>query len=232
LAYIVLYTLFVLGIFSVANIKNNAVRFSIAVLFALSSALFDAYQNTTSEFLTYNTFISLKNAQGFAGEAFEQYLIPIVKSFSFAALLFIGMVLTPRKLKNSFDKYLFSAPLVIFTVFTLLLYVRGAEGGRGLPTGYVFLGYQTLYLYEESINTIGEREEIKISRSNSSINHDIILIIDESVASNYLDINNVSEVTTGLAHSYDNINIYNYGHAASITNCSAESNYALYLAIC
>src|SRR5690606_40746790 len=58
-------------------------------------------------------------------------------------------------------------------------------------------------------------------------NGDIVLIIDESIAGRYLDINDAAGVRSGLASPPPGITVSNFGIAASITNCSYGSNLTL-----
>lgn len=59
------------------------------------------------------------------------------------------------------------------------------------------------------------------------VDRDIVLIIDESVAGQYLDINSKAGVRSGLAAPIEGMKIANFGLAASITNCSVGSNVML-----
>src|SRR3546814_4898811 len=76
-------------------------------------------------------------------------------------------------------------------------------------------------------NTVGHREPIRLTRPTSPIEHYIVLIIDESVAGNYLDGNTPFGVQSGLKTPPDGVEIVNFGYAASIANCSADTNVSL-----
>jgi hypothetical protein len=54
-----------------------------------------------------------------------------------------------------------------------------------------------------------------------------VLLVDESIAGNYLDINNPLGVRSGLARPPEGLRVTNFGYAASIHNCSANSNAVL-----
>ncbi|MGH6631882.1 MAG: sulfatase-like hydrolase/transferase, partial [Sphingopyxis sp.] len=56
---------------------------------------------------------------------------------------------------------------------------------------------------------------------------DIVLIVDESIAGRYLDINDAAGVRSGLASPPPGIVVSNFGLAASIANCSFGSNLTL-----
>ena len=55
----------------------------------------------------------------------------------------------------------------------------------------------------------------------------MVLIVDESVAGNYLDVNTDAGITSHLAQPQPGVDIHNFGYAASIANCSAETNVTL-----
>ncbi|HKX88825.1 MAG TPA: sulfatase-like hydrolase/transferase, partial [Sphingopyxis sp.] len=56
---------------------------------------------------------------------------------------------------------------------------------------------------------------------------DIVLIIDESIAGRYLDINDPAGVRSGLASPPPGITVSNFGIAAAVTHCSFGSNLTL-----
>jgi glucan phosphoethanolaminetransferase (alkaline phosphatase superfamily) len=178
------------------------------------------------DFLTYNAFISLLNAKGFVGEAFIQFNKEIVQSVVAALILGLGIAVKPRNVNiNGYIQI--SYPVITILAFTLLLFYRGGDGSKGLPTVFTPIFYSNLYAYEALNESVGDRKDITIQQNDENIPYDIILIIDESVSGNYLDINTAKGVYTALQKDYNNINIYNYGYAASITNCSAEVNHTL-----
>lgn len=51
--------------------------------------------------------------------------------------------------------------------------------------------------------------------------------MDESIVANYLDINNSNGVNTSLKKKYPDVDIINYGYAASVANCRAATNRTL-----
>src|SRR3546814_14972694 len=87
--------------------------------------------------------------------------------------------------------------------------------------------YLNLFAYETLHNTVGPREPIRLTRPTSPIEHDIVLIIDESVAGNYLDINPPFGVQSGLKSPPDGVAIFNFGYVASLAHRSADTNVSL-----
>jgi glucan phosphoethanolaminetransferase (alkaline phosphatase superfamily) len=225
--YIVLFIMLIFGIISASLIKNNIYRYLFGILLFISAVFFDSYEKISSDFLTYNTFITLLNAQGFLDEAFKQYYYSILSSLVSGLLLLLGIVLKPAYPKILFNipsLYFKLIPVFAYVALTALLFLRGGDGAKGLPYAFTPLAYSSLALYESMYLQLGDRKKISITRNNKKIVHDIVLVIDESISGDYIDINSNIGITTGLNETYKNIKIFNYGYAASITNCSSATN--------
>src|SRR3546814_1658707 len=87
--------------------------------------------------------------------------------------------------------------------------------------------YLNLFAYETLHNNVGPREPIRLTRPTSPIEHDIVLLIDESVAGHYLDTNTPFGLQSGLQTPPDGVEIFHYGYALSISNCSSDTNVSL-----
>ena len=220
------FILLTISVFIVANIKNNFVRIISGIIFFICAVSYDSYQRIMLEPFDYNAFINMIDAAGSAGEAFQQYSRFYFISAGFGLLLLIGIILKPKK-QNYTSSYLQTIPIFSFLLFTFLIFYKGGSGALGLPSIYTPLSYSSLVLYELSQDDFGTREEIKIARQNTDMDHDIIFILDESVSANYMDINNSNGVYTGLKSTQSNCEILNYGYAASVANCSASTNLTL-----
>jgi lipid A ethanolaminephosphotransferase len=133
------------------------------------------------------------------------------------------MALPPRR-KPSFAAL---GPLVGVGLLAAMLFVRGGEGARGLPAPFTPLAYSSLYLYETGSGAGGARRDVALRPPGPGDRGDIVLIVDESVAANYLDLNGPGGVRSGLAEPRPGAVIHNYGYAASITNCSIGTNVTL-----
>lgn len=180
-----------------------------------------------AEFLTYSTFVSLLNARGFIGDAISEYYVAIGIALTKGLFLLVGIWLKPNYTLPLSKTVNISSPAIGLLLFTGLLFMRGGDGGRGMPGMFVPLSYANLYLYDTLAHDFGERKAVNINRQNKVVKHDIILIIDESIRGDYLDINSDYGVKSNLHNKPDNIVIFNYGLAASITNCSTETNVTL-----
>ncbi|HCN45776.1 MAG TPA: sulfatase, partial [Pseudomonas sp.] len=90
------------------------------------------------------------------------------------------------------------------------------------PLAYLnLLGYETLH------DHVGVRQPVTIARTGPAMARDIVLLIDESVSGNYLDLNTAQGVPTPLTQAQPGLEIFNFGYAASIANCSADTNVTL-----
>ena len=224
--YVFFFFLLLFSVIVVAHIKNNVVRIILGILFFICAVSYDSYQRIMLEPFDYNAYINMIDAAGSAGESFQQYGKSYLVSSAFALLLLIGVILKPKQWIVK-KLYLYTIPAFSFLLFTFLIFYKGGSGALGLPSVYTPLSYSSLVLYELSQDEFGTREDITIPREDFKIEHDVVFILDESIVANYLDINNVNGVNSSLSETYPNINIFNYGYAASVSNCSTPTNITL-----
>ena len=198
------------------------VRLAWAVLFVGAGLFVATFQAVTGQFLTYDAFINMVSSTGDAGNALAQYgrsfLLPLLSS----ALLAVAILLRPRRPV----RFAGLAPLAGLILLSLLLYVRGGEGARGIPPPLTGLSYTGLALYEAAHEPRAVREPVAIKPRTASAG-DLVFIIDESIAGQYLDLNDARGVRSGLLESRPGLSVANFGYAASITNCSWGSNLTL-----
>src|SRR3546814_12633996 len=83
--------------------------------------------------LTYDAFINLLNSIGFAGDAVDQHGGSILWSVPAALLLLAGVALKPKWRPPLPDLTFAAAPVMGVALLSLLLFVRGGQGARGLP---------------------------------------------------------------------------------------------------
>jgi glucan phosphoethanolaminetransferase (alkaline phosphatase superfamily) len=217
----------VLALWMTAYIRAALVRHLFALAMFVSAVFFETYTRVTDSYLTYSQFVSLVYSGGFIQEAAYQYRDIIISAVAGGVLLLLGIALKPRRRLPLPGYVPIIAPVVGVLLLSGVLFVRAGEGARGLPVMYTPLAYLNLFVYETLHNTVGPREPVRLVRQSSPIDHDIVLIIDESIAGNYLDINTPSGVSTGLKTPPAGVDIFNYGYAASVANCSADTNVTL-----
>jgi len=210
-----------------AYIRQTFIRHLFALAMFISAVFFDVYTRVTADYLTYSSFVSLVYSGGFIQEAAYQYRDAIVHGVLNGLLLLIGIGLRPRHSIPVPNALRVAAPVAGVLLLSAVLFVRAGEGARGLPIMYTPLAYLNLFGYEALHNTVGPREPVTLARNGPAVGHDIVLIIDESISGNYLDINAPFGVHSNLKQAHPGVDIFNYGYAASIANCSADTNVTL-----
>lgn len=215
------------ALFMTAYIRQTLVRHLFALVMFVSAVFFDVYTRVTADYLTYSSFVSLVYSGGFIQEAIYQYRDAIISGLFGGMLLLFGIGLKPRRRMPLPGALLVAAPVLGVLLLSAVLFVRAGEGARGLPIMYTPLAYLNLFTYEALHNTVGPREPVSLARNDVPVGHDIVLIIDESISGNYLDINAPFGVHSNLKEPRPGVDIFNYGYAASIANCSADTNVTL-----
>ncbi|QTD35441.1 sulfatase-like hydrolase/transferase [Pseudomonas fluorescens] len=210
-----------------AYIRQTFIRHLFALTLFVSAVFFDVYTRVTADYLTYSSFVSLVYSGGFIQEAAYQYRGAIIHGLLNGLLLLFGVGLKPRHAIPIPNALRIAAPLCGVLLLSAVLFVRAGEGARGLPIMYTPLAYLNLFGYEALHNTVGPREPVTLARNGPTVGHDIVLIIDESISGNYLDINAPFGVHSNLKQVRPGVEIFNYGYAASIANCSADTNITL-----
>ncbi|WP_460063995.1 MULTISPECIES: sulfatase-like hydrolase/transferase [unclassified Pseudomonas] len=216
-----------LALYLTAYIKQALIRHVFALAMFVSAVFFDVYTRVTADYLTYSGFVSLVYSGGFIQEAAYQYRDAILRGVLSGLLLLFAIGLKPRHSLAIPNALRVAAPLCGVLLLSAVLFLRAGEGARGLPIMYTPLAYLNLFAYEALHNTVGPREPVTLARNSQAVGHDIVLIIDESISGNYLDINAPFGVHSNLKQAHAGVGIFNYGFAASIANCSADTNVTL-----
>ncbi|PZW61639.1 glucan phosphoethanolaminetransferase (alkaline phosphatase superfamily) [Pseudomonas sp. URMO17WK12:I6] len=222
-----MFVVLTIALFMTAYIRQTLVRHLFALALFGSAIFFDVYTHVTASYLTYSSFVSLVYSGGFIQEAAYQYRDAIISATVSGLLLLLGIGLKPRRRLPLPGALLAAAPVLGVLLLSVVLFVRAGEGARGLPIMYTPLAYLNLFTYEALHNTVGPREPVSLARIDRPVGYDIVLIIDESISGNYLDINTPFGVHSNLKEAHPGVDIFNYGYAASIANCSADTNVTL-----
>ncbi|SEM52795.1 Phosphoethanolamine transferase for glucans (OPG), alkaline phosphatase superfamily [Pseudomonas sp. ok272] len=225
--YAGMFTLLALTLWLCAYIRPTLVRHLFAVVMFCSAVFFDVYTRVTAGYLTYGSFVSLVYSAGFIQESLDQYQPVILASLARGLLLLLGLGLKPRRRLSVPGWVPVTAPLFGALLLSAVLFIRAGEGARGLPIMYTPLAYLNLFTYESLHNTVGPREPVRLARVDQPGGHDIVLVIDESVSGNYLDINTAFGAHSNLKEARPGLAIFNFGYAAAIANCSADTNVTL-----
>lgn len=225
--YAALYVILAACLWGAAFIRPALLRWAWAAILALAALLVDGFQAATAEAMSYDAFVSMLHSAGFADDALAQHATSIAGATTGAFLLFIAIGLKPGSWQPVPRIAAILAPFVGLTMLTALLFFRGGEGARGLPGAWVGTSYGALYAIEAVAMPVPPRQPVRLVPKPSAGQADIVLIIDESIAARYLDINDAAGVYSGLLSPPRNITVSNFGIAASITNCSYGSNLTL-----
>lgn len=225
--YAGMFVVLALTLWLCAYIRPTPLRHVFAVVMFFSAVFFDVYTRVTADYLTYSSFVSLVYSAGFFQESLYQYQAVILASLARGLLLLLGLGLKPRRRLRVPGWVPVMAPIFGVLLLSALLFVRAGAGARGLPIMYTPLAYLNLFTYEALHNTVGPREPVSLARVDQPSAHNIVLVIDESVSGNYLDINTPFGVHSNLKEPHPGLDIFNYGYAASIANCSADTNVTL-----
>ena len=222
-----MFVVLTVALFMTAYIRQTLVRHLFALVMFVSAVFFDVYTRVTADYLTYSSFVSLVYSAGFIQDAAYQYRDALISGVVGGLLLLFGIGLKPRRRMPLPGALLVAAPVLGVLLLSAVLFVRAGEGARGLPIMYTPLAYLNLFTYEALHNTVGPREPVSLARNGQAVDHDIVLVIDESISGNYLDINAPFGVHSNLKEPRPGVEIFNYGYAASIANCSADTNVTL-----
>ena len=227
LLYVGLFAYLSLCVILAAYVRNHAVRLTYALILFVSGVFLNSYESIASGPLTYDAFINMVNSSGFAGEAFDQHHRSIIWAVLTGLLLLAGIAIRPSRKPPLPPVASLLAPIAGVASLSAILFARGGDGASGLPQPMSPLAYLSLSTYEWFTGTTGPRKDVSIRRAAGKVSRDIVLIVDESVGANYLDLAASAGIGTGLAQPRPGIAIYNYGYAASITNCSVGTNLTL-----
>lgn len=226
LAWAGLYVLLALALAAAAFMPGHRTRILVAAAMAAGSVMLHSYEWATGSPLTYNAFETMVASRGDAGDAMSQHATILFRSVAAAAVLFVALALPPGRaaMRHGLGWILPAGALLLLAA---LLYLRGGEGARALPAPFSPLAQLGIMAALELTDDDGPRRAVEQAPGPPAASGDIVLVVDESVAANYLDINHPNGVHSGLAASRLGLGIHNFGIAASATNCSAGSNAVL-----
>ncbi len=225
--YAGLYAALLFCLWSAASIRHSLLRWGWASILAAAAVLVGSFQEASADAMSYDAFVTLIYSAGFAGDAVVQHAASLAWASLGALFLFFGVGLKPGPRRFLPGAVAVLAPVAGLAMLSMLLFFRGGEGARGLPRSWIGTAYTALYAFDTATLPSLSRQSVKIARSGKAGQGDIILIIDESIAGRYLDINDAAGVRSGLASPPPGVSVSNFGIAAAITNCSFGSNLSL-----
>lgn len=216
------------ALLAAAYIRPAVLRWATAILFSLSAYLMTVFEYATTQFLTYDAFITMVNSTGAEADALVQNRSAFISALGPTLLLLVAMGLAPSKRPPLLPAWAAAGwPWLAVTALATVLFIRGGDGAAGLPPSFTPIAYLALAGYEAANDEIGAREPVRLKQVNRPLTRNIVLVIDESIAGQYLDINSANGVPTPLSRPWPDIDIHNYGLAVAVTNCSVSSNVTL-----
>jgi len=227
LLYLGLFAILTFCLWLAAAVRNRSIRWAYALLFAAAAFFLHSCELIAGEHLTYDVFISLVQSAGFAGDAVEQHLAVMLHAAGMSLLLLAGIAIKPPGSRSFAQPAIAAAPLVGVGLLASILFARGGDGARGLPGAFTPLAYTAILFHEASSGGTGRRQDVALPAPQPKPARDIVLIVDESVAGNYLDLISPGGVRSGLKEARPGVAIYDFGAAAAVTNCSIGSNLTL-----
>lgn len=224
--YLVLFGALVAALWLVSRIAQGWLRWALACLLFVSAAFMAANEAITGQHFSYESFLNMLAAAGFVGDAVAQHGARIAIAALGALLLLLAIGLRPRGRRLGWPLSIVTPALILGT-FTAMLFVRGGDGARGQPGAWPPIAYTLLLGTERATTASIEPREVEMTHGKPRVAGDIVLLIDESIAPAYLDINDAAGVRSGLAQARASVAIHNFGIGAAVTHCSLGSNLTL-----
>ena len=222
-----LFAFCAISLVGISLFRNAWLRWPLALLLAAGSLLVDGYQWAVGDFMSYESFVTMAQSMGDIGSAVAQQGGALLLAAGKALLLLLAIGLKPPAGGGLWARGARWAALPVLLGLSVLLFFRGGEGTSGLPSSHSGTSLVLLYAYDMATTVRGPRQPVTITPAAPPHTSDIVLIIDESIAGAYLDINSKSGVYSGLAGGEGKPPIHNFGLATAITHCSVGSNVVL-----
>jgi hypothetical protein len=240
LVFVGIWGLAVLSVLYVSFTPREGIRTFWVIVIGLSTLLGDTWYQLNGDFLSVADLDLTMERLAMAAaneidnpDAAGLTLWDILGSGWLTAFLSTGLLVSGMLIQAPGTRWLQPRMLGLFPAIPLglviaLVYYVGATNGRetrGMPGQYYSVALITAYATSGRRSVEKAEVEIPIVRP-AAVKH-IVLIIDESVAGDFIDLNVPRQVTPFLASSESGV--INFGLAVSATNCSIASNAVLRL---
>ncbi|WP_417593077.1 sulfatase-like hydrolase/transferase [Parasphingorhabdus sp.] len=223
-----LFGLCVISLVGISLFRKPWLRWPLALALAAASMLVDGYQWAVGDFMHYESFVTMVQSAGDIGSALAQQGGALLLAAGKAVVLLLGVGLKPPAGGGLMVRGVKLSALPILIGLSVLIFFRGGEGTSGLPSSHSGASLALLYAYDMATTDRSPRRKVELP-SAAQRSSDIVLIIDESIAGAYLDINDAAGVYSGLGPdgAGGTVPIHNFGLATAINHCSVGSNVTL-----
>ena len=208
-------------------VKHFFLRWTLAAVLGVSAGIVVGYEAVYQSSFTYlNAFILVMD-RGAGLDALRMYPISSLHGLISIIVTFFAVGLKPPSVAVKLGRFAALIYLLPIPLLLLVLVLRSGGGLNGLHPGWVGLGYASYLGLKKAQWSTGNQRAVEMNQTGPAAARDIILIVDESIAGQYLDINDPAGAYSGLSRSLEDASIHNFGLATSATNCSYGSNMAL-----
>lgn len=224
----------VLGICTLAYIftlfhENKVIQSLGAIVMAASAAFGMSYLNISGHYLNYMDIELLWFSRDHIGNAlfsnFNQIIFPVLISLTG---LVAGFLSGEIVLKKSGFRLLRNIVILLpYPILAGLTFVKAGYGTVGMPQQYSSVStFLFMQAYERATEGMVEiRKPFTLKPKAPAWSNNIILIVDQSIRSDYLDLNTKVGTTPFLKSIEDKL--INFGRASSSNNCTGYSNAVL-----
>ncbi len=221
---LLVFLIFTALIFVSAIVRNMTLRWSYAVVLAAASLPVLGYEHSSGVPMGYFDFVTMIDASSAFDDAFQMFAGSFIWAFLSANLILFGVGMAPEP-RHAVGRWFIAAlPSIGAIAVIALVFARSGSGMAPIPASWAGIGYTAYYVSDRLSGSRGPRKSVVIAQTIKPDERDIVLIVDESVAGHYLDINEQQGVRSGLQGLAHGPHIYNFGLAASISNCSMTTN--------
>lgn len=216
-----------LGLLASLHLKNKRVRVALGILFCINTILGVTYYSIGKHYLSYQDIELLWISRANASDAISFYLNAMLQPILLSVFGMISFSLAPSIKVTFKNRFFYVLTLIPILLLMGVSFVKKGYGTEGMPQQYsplsIFSLYHTYEVFLPSI--IDKREEVQSLVNNKNGTRNIVYIVDESVRSDYLDLNKDRGVTPYLKTQKGRIS--NFGGISSGNNCSGYSNIIL-----
>lgn len=204
--------------------RSDLGRWLVGAVLALSTAFCAGMFLSAEMRVSYDAVAIIFDSRAAGGEFVSIFPWPAFVSASAGLLTLIGVGLRPPA------RWRRRWPLPVAAALFALFFAYGAgykiNRLQALAPGWSVSVFASLVAYDRTVN--GDAAPLAtLPHLGPAPTGDVVLIVDESVAAHYLDINRPAGVRSGLLEPRPGAAIVNWGIGAAATGFSTGSNYIL-----